>query len=120
MNNLKSSYNISALNKLHSVVIDSFPSQSNYSELLNPLFGMGLGGDSETLDSTIKNWINEGVKPRKIVFSIPAYGIWQKFKNSFDHGLGQPVEDSIDLLTRQQVNSQHLKDQSDRKKVAFC
>uniref|UniRef100_A0A914CE57 GH18 domain-containing protein n=1 Tax=Acrobeloides nanus TaxID=290746 RepID=A0A914CE57_9BILA len=100
-NNLKSFYNISALNKLHSIVIDSFPSPSNYSELLNPLFGVGLGGEFVTLDSTIKNWIIEGVDPRKIVFSIPAYGTWQQLKNSSNHDLGEPVEDAIDLLTQE-------------------
>uniref|UniRef100_A0A914CRC6 GH18 domain-containing protein n=1 Tax=Acrobeloides nanus TaxID=290746 RepID=A0A914CRC6_9BILA len=101
MNNLKSSYNISALNKLHSIVIDSFPSPSNISELLNPLFGVGLGGEFVTLDSTIKNWIIEGVDPRKIVFSIPAYGIWQQLKNTSNHDLGEPVEDAIDLMTQE-------------------
>jgi len=95
-------YDLEQLNSIHQVVLETFEHKSKRARVVSPLFGLDKSNETHAIDSTIASWLEEGIRPGKIIMQLPTYALVQTFSNeSTHHKLNDLTEDRFSLISQQ-------------------
>ncbi|KAK6035034.1 glycosyl hydrolase, family 18 [Cooperia oncophora] len=91
---LRSIYDVMALNSLHQVVLEPFtvPLLPETAFIHSPLFPISNQSSITSIDTIIRRWESSGLMRSKILLQIPSYGMEQLLVNRSDVGIGRPTE----------------------------
>ncbi|VDL83826.1 unnamed protein product [Nippostrongylus brasiliensis] len=90
---LRSVYDVMALNSLHHVVLEPFtvPLLPETAFANSPLFPV-VNQSLTSIDVIVQRWERSGLIRSKILLQIPSYGMEQLLVNRTDVGIGRPTE----------------------------